>query len=182
MKLSELRDRCEIEDRHWIWTGATSGGGPHIWAPDFTKFEDGRKVCQRGPRAIWHIKTKKPIPAGHRVYRTCKEPMCINPAHIECIPTAEWGRRLRESGEWRGDLRIIARNRKTSRGRSPMTPQKVEAILASPEKGHRELARELGVPHGAVARVRSGEFTSLTPVGSVFAGLFAMNDNDRRAA
>lgn len=179
--LAEIRDRCRIEGSHWLWMGATSAGGPNVWAPDFTRDPEGSKRNQRGPRAVWHIKTGKPIPAGFRVFKTCTEPLCVNPAHLECIPTAEWGRRLREEGTWKGDLRIIARNRKTARGRTAMTPQKAQVILASPDKGHRALGRELGVHHQAVARVRSGEFTSLMPVASIFSGLGA-NDSARRAA
>lgn len=180
MKLSDIRDRCHIEDGHWIWRGAVSAGGPNIWAPDFTRL-DGKKVSQRGPRAVWHVKTGKAIPNGWRVFKTCDEPMCVNPAHVECKPCVEWGKEMAESGRWKGNVRRIAASRATGRARSSLDAEKVMQVLSSDKSGL-QLAKELGACRNAISRLRTGKTTAFTPVGGLFTGLLASNDTGRRAA
>lgn len=167
--LQSIKDRCRISECGcWIWTGATSNGGtrPNIYGPDYTR---GKWVYQTGPRAVWHIKTKAPIPQGHRVFRTCDEPLCVNPAHLECMPFAEWGKRVAEAGEWRGQVARILANRKSARRRTPLTPELIEAVNER-EGSSRKVAEEMGLTKTSVIRARAGLVKCYQPIG-MFTGL-----------
>jgi hypothetical protein len=167
--LQEVRDRCRIEDGHWLWGGPVDAGCIRIHAPDYNK--GGKQTSQQGRRAVWYIKHKKPIPAGWRVYVTCDESMCLNPAHIECMDPKEWGRRKSQAGDWKGVTARIIANRKASRKRSHIKDQSMlEYILTSPKTGM-ELSDELGVSRSTISRVRVGRATAFAPVGGLFTGL-----------
>lgn len=165
--LKDVKARCEIEGGHWLWTGALSAGLPNIYAPDYTT---GGMSCQRGARAVWHLHTGQQIPNGWRVFSKCREPLCVNPAHVECKPMPEWGKDVAESGRWRGNMKRIAANRRTARARSNLTPEKVTLILSSDKTGN-QLARELGSSRSSVSRIRAGHATAFTPVSGLFTGL-----------
>lgn len=178
--LNDIRDRCRLVDGHWLWAGALSDGWPRIAAPEYTR-HNGRKISQHGRRAVWHVIHQKPIPAGWRVFGTCKERTCVNPDHLVCEPTAERGRKVAKSGKWKGDLRRIAAVRATARKRSHLTPELIEYIRMSPKTG-KALCEELGLGRTVVSKVRSGKTTAYTPVGGLFTGLLAANESNRRAA
>lgn len=165
--IKEIKDRCEVEDGHWLWTGALSAGLPNIYAPDHTS---GGMRSQRGARAVWHIKTGKAVPEGHRVFNTCREPLCVNPAHVECMPCSEWGEQVAQSGRWKGNAKRIAANRRTGRARSHLDPEKITRILVSDKTGN-ALAAELGACRSSISRVRAGHPNAFTPVGGLFTGL-----------
>lgn len=169
MKLSQLRERCRVEDGHWLWTGATSDGGvPRVWAPDYTK--GGKMTSQTGRRAAWHLKHRKPLPQGWRVFATCTESACVNPAHSAARPVQEQGAIVAESGKWKGSVRRIAANRAIGRRRSSLTPELFETIKTS-EKSGQQIARENGLCRTTVSRVRRGKATAFEPVGGLFTGL-----------
>lgn len=169
--LAEVRGMCHIEDGHWFWKGAKSGGRPNITAPDWTS-KGGKQVSQRGARAVWHIKTRKPVPKGHRVFLTCGEPTCVNPAHVQCRNHKEWGQEIAKSGAWLGNPKRVVAARRNSLLRSRVTAAKIATIVSSPDRTGPDLARELGITNKTVSRIRLGKFISL-PVGNPFAGLGA---------
>lgn len=170
MKLEDLKGRCRIEGGCWIWAGSvTKQGIPRVWAPDFT-LHGGEKRAQTGRRAMWHVKTKKPIPEGWRVFGTCGEAACINPAHAICEPVADRGKRVAEAGDLKGSVRRIMANRAIGRLRSGMTPDLVNEINRSPESGQ-ALARRLSISPQVVSKVRTGKLLCLQPVGGLFTGL-----------
>ena len=184
MSLKKIKARCDLLGGHWLWTGAVSGGAPNIWAPDYTN-HDGEKVSQRGPRAVWHLQHRTPIPEGCRVFRimTCLEPLCVRPGHVECLPFKEWGAAVTESGRWRGNLKRVIAGRATGRASSKLDAQKLEIMRNSPEKTGRALARELKVSRSSISRFRSGKGVAFEPVGGMFTGLLmAANDNQKRVA
>ena len=182
--LKKIKARCDLIGGHWLWNGAVSGGVPNLWAPDYTA-KGGENATQRGPRAVWHLKHRKPIPEGSRIFRkaTCQEPLCVNPTHVECLPCKEWGARMADSGIWRGNLKRSIASRRTGRARSKLDAQKLEIMRNSPEKTGRTLARELNASRSAISRFRSGKALAFEPVGGLFTGLLmAANDGARRAA
>ena len=169
MTLNEIKGRCRIEDGHWIWTGAKCEGVPRIWAPDYTS-KGGRMVAQTGRRAVWHVKTGAPIPAGHRVFGTCTEPCCLHPLHMACRPVSEQGAMVAASGKLKGRVTRIAANRAIGRKRSMVTPEQI-AIIQSSSKTGIQLAQELGLTRQIVSKHRSGRVTAFDPVGGMFSGL-----------
>lgn len=180
MKLADIRERCRVEDGHWIWVGAFSRGVPRIWAPDFSK--GGKMSSQPGARAVWHVKTGKPIPAGWRVFATCEVDGCIAPQCIACQHPAERGAQIAATGVLKGSIRHRVNSRKTGRARSKLTPELIERIKTDPEKGY-VLAQKLGISKSTVSKVRKHGVPAFEPVGGMFNGLLlAANDTGRRAA
>jgi hypothetical protein len=181
-KLSHVKERCFVEDGHWIWKGALSNKLPRLWAPDYTN-HGGASSAQMGRRAVWHLKTGEPIPAGWRVFGTCDEPLCLNPAHMDCKTDAARGVEVAATGRLKGQVKRIMANRATNRKRSMVTPALVAEALASHETGV-ELAVRLGVGRHTISKIRvNGGMPSLAPVGSVFGALlWSANDSSREAA
>lgn len=170
MKLADIRDRCRLEDGHWIWTGASSRGTARIWAPDHTK--GGGMTSQPGARAVWHVKTGQPIPQGFRVFRTCDRRGCIAPQCLVCQPPAQRGQDVAASDTLKGSVRHRVNSRKTGRARSKLNPELIARIKTDPERGY-VVARQLGLSKTTVSKVRKHGVPSFEPVGSPFAGLLA---------
>lgn len=172
MTLDDIKARCRIEGLHWIWTGATSGGVPRVWAPDFTLHE-GKPRAQTGKRAVWHVKTGKAIPKGRRVFGNCGDPLCLSPECMTCEQVAKRGARVAASGKLKGQVKRIAANRRTGRKRSLVRgPDQLAEILTSTESGV-ELARRLGIPRQTISKARNGQLLAFHAVGGIFAGLGA---------
>lgn len=182
MTLDDIKGRCHIDDDgHWIWKGALSEGKwPRIWAPDHTQPGSPMKV-QVGRRAVWHVSTGQAIPKGWRVFGTCPVDRCLNPGHMKCGTTAEWGEHVSKSGIHAGNVRRLAAARQLGRKRSVMTAETRMEIITSPETG-RALARRLGISEQTVSKVRRGQSVCFEPAGGMFSGLVAANDSARRRA
>lgn len=179
--LKEIRDRCYLQDGHWLWRGALSEGWPRVAGPEYTRHEGRQVSSQHGRRAVWHIVNKKAIPEGWRVYGTCNERTCLNPEHLVCQPTAERGREIAASGEWKGNMRKITASRASGRRRSHLTPELIDYICNSPKTG-KALAEELSLGRTVISNARRGKARSFQAVGGLFTGLLAANDSKRRAA
>ncbi|MES2634041.1 MAG: hypothetical protein V4669_13790 [Pseudomonadota bacterium] len=170
MTLDDIKDNCRIEEGHWIWAGGLSGGLPTIHAPDYTR-SDGRKQTQRGRRAVWHIKHKRAIPAGWRVFGNCEEALCVNPAHIECITEIEYGARVAASDKQKGRVQRIVANRAIGRKRSKVNPETIAYIRSSRKTGI-ALAGELNISPQTISKYRTGTApTSFDHIGGLFTGL-----------
>lgn len=181
MTLDDIKDRCHIDDDgHWIWKGALSDGRPRIWAPDHTK-PGSPMASQTGRRAVWHVSTGQAIPRRWRVFGTCELGNCLNPKHMECGTTTEWGEQLRSSGAYKGSMSRQSAARKTGRARSVLTHETLQEILASNETG-RALAARLNVSEQTVSKARHGRLVCFDAVGGLFSGLVAANDSNRRRA
>lgn len=182
MTLDDIKDRCRIDDDgHWIWTGALSQGKwPRIWAPDHTQ-PGSPMASQTGRRAVWHVSTGKAIPTRWRVFGTCEMDRCLNPKHMECGTTAEWGAHVSNSGIHTGSIRRLNAARQTGRKRSVLTPDTRMEVITSQETG-RAVAQRLGISEQTVSKVRRGHTVCFEPAGGLFSGLIAANDSARRRA
>jgi len=182
MTLDDIKDRCRIDEDTgcWIWTGAKSGGWPRIWAPDHT-LHAGELRTQTGRRAAWHIKTGKPIPSGWRVFGTCTQRDCCNPAHMVCEPTAKQGAKVAASGRLKGRIARITANRSTGRRRSHIDAEARKSIRDSNERRDVLAARHQCSPQ-TISRIRAGKDLAFQPVGGMFSALLAANENNRKAA
>jgi predicted DNA binding protein len=115
------------------------------------------------------------------VFRTCNERTCINPEHLVCRPVAAQGALVAKSGKLKNNIRRITANRASGRKRSALTPEQIVYVRASAKTGL-ELAAEFGVSHQTISKHRSGQRTAFAPVGGIFSGLLAANDQRRRSA
>lgn len=138
-------------------------------------------VVQTGRRAVWHVSTGKPIPPRWRVFGTCTDVRCLNPKHMECGTTTEWGEQLRSSGAYKGSMSRQSAARKTGRARSVLTHETLQEILASNESG-RALAARLNISEQTVSKARHGRLVCFDAVGGLFSGLMAANDTGRKRA
>jgi hypothetical protein len=181
MNLNDIKDRCRIEDGHWLWSGAISNTLPRVWAPDYT-LRAGGMTNQTGRRGVWHLKTRQPIPIGWRVFGTCKEPKCMNPAHMVCRATSEQGAMVAASGKLKGSVHRITANRATGRKRTALSPELRGWLNETPQTGV-DAAHGLGVSVQTISKFKTGKAMSLEPVGGLFTGLLAAaNDFNRRAS
>ena len=174
MNLEQIKARCVIEEETgcWHWTGALSDGKwPRVYAPNHSK-EGSPIQVQTGRRAVWHVLTGKAIPDGYRVHGRCDDPQCLNPDHMRCGPTAEWGKTLRRKGIYKGKAKRILANRATGRARSALTPELIKEITTSEETGE-ALASRLGLSRSVVSKARRGRAKSFLALANPFSGLIS---------
>jgi len=65
----------------WLWTGSTVNGYGRIQTRD--------KKLTRAHRISWEIHNAEPIPEGLVIDHLCRTPLCVNPAHLEVVTSAE---------------------------------------------------------------------------------------------
>lgn len=171
-EFEKIKGRCHIDSDTgcWHWRGGTSKGVPRIYATDYTL---GEKTVQTGIRAVWHAITGEPIPDGWRVFHTrCTNQDCLNPAHLDCGPTADWGKQVAKSGQWKGQSARIKANRAIGRKKSKVTPELLTLIQGSNQTGL-ELSSQLGIGRSVISKAKRGQLVSIVSVGNPFAGLGA---------
>lgn len=128
---------------------------------------------QTGRRAVWHIKSGVAIPAGYRVYGDCECDQCLNPAHMKCGPTSEYGEHIKETGKFKGSVKRITANRATGQKRSKISPGQIAAILGSYETG-KDISARMNVSRQLISRYRTGKGgLCWEPVGGMFSQLMA---------
>lgn len=172
MTLDDIKARCHInDDGCWVWKGALSEKKwPRVWAPDHSKPGSPMR-SQPGRRAVWNVKTGKPIPEGHRVYGTCECDQCLNPAHSKCGPTADLGKHIQATGKYKGSAKRIAANRATGRTRAKTTPEMLAEIRSSDLPGT-VLSEELKVSRQIISKARKGTSgLCWEPLGGMFSQL-----------
>jgi hypothetical protein len=80
------------ENGCWIWNGVVHKRG-------YGKFGVGVGNKPYAHRFSYeHF--KGPIPPGLAIDHLCSVPLCVNPAHLEAVTTAENNRRSRERGRY----------------------------------------------------------------------------------
>lgn len=172
MNLDDIKARCFITDEGcWEWRGAASDGVPRIYAPNHQK-EGSPMECQVGRRAVWHVRTGKAIPKGHRVFGTCENAACLNPEHAKCGTTGELGALTKKLGRFKNKPARIAASRISGRKRSHLTPELIAEIQASEETGV-AIAQRLNLGREVVSRARRGKIKAFQPIGGMFSGLMA---------
>ena len=172
MTLDDIKARCFITDEGcWEWRGASSEGVPRIYAPNHQK-EGSPMESQVGRRAVWHVRTGKAIPKGHRVFGTCENAACLNPEHAKCGTTSELGALTKKLGRFKNKPARIAASRISGRKRSHLTPELIAEIQASEETGV-AIAQRLNLGREVVSRARRGKIKAFQPIGGMFSGLMA---------
>lgn len=162
--LQDVRAVCALEGDCWLWQGhVTSGGIPY-------GYMDGQRAPLR--RIVWLLQGGAPHAEGRIYTTTCGEPRCVNPAHVRATSRGAALAQARRSGainELRRRQAIAATWRQ--RPEAKLTLELARALRSS-DKSSVQLARELGLSHCTVAKVRRGESWAEI-VASPWAGLGA---------
>lgn len=103
-------------DECWEWRGASSPGGYGQ-----IRGEDGRLL--RAPRVVYEALVA-PIPDGWQIDHLCRNPPCVNPAHLEAVTpsvnvrrgTSPAASRARQTHCFRGHLYDEANTYRNPRG------------------------------------------------------------------
>lgn len=74
-------DYIENENGCWIWQRATTKGGYGV-----TDRGDGRQTTAH---RVYYERFVGPIPAGLQLDHLCRVRLCVNPAHLEPVTSAE---------------------------------------------------------------------------------------------
>lgn len=129
----------------WLWTG--------------NKRPNGYGAIQEGGKGTRTLSAHRlsfemhsgPIPDGMVVMHTCDNPTCVNPAHLELGTYQDNMDDMWAKGRGRPAI-----NRGESSGKAKLTEELVRYIRANPERGHKDLADELGLKPNTVRGVRIG--------------------------
>jgi hypothetical protein len=154
------------EDGCWLWKGATAHGGkdPKTW------FEGKTRNTRR---VMWNATHTKPLPRNMHVAGTCECERCVHPDHIAARTKSAMSKGRAQSA---AHTIAIAKARRVN---AKVSAQQVQEIRASEEPA-KVIAARMGVHHTYIHDIRRHE--AWRDYGSHFAGLFASNDTNRRAA
>ena len=161
--LADLRDRCRIDSETgcWNWSLTTSGGKsgsvvPRVSIPVGVIGNDVLKHVT-GPRASWLLSGRS-MRDGWVAWRTCHNPLCLNPVHIKAGTHADEGQWRRDTGTWRGDP-LRSRANMTSARKRALPPHSVEAIEAMLSESMTRSAIEsaTGVTRTTIQRIADGK-------------------------
>ena len=137
--------KVEKTEGCWNWLGGKRANG-------YGQIQEGGKGS-RGllPHRVSYELANGPIPDGLVVMHSCDNPSCVNPAHLtvgtykdNMDDMAAKGRR--KPGRPIGDRNFNAK----------LDEDMVRFIRANPQRGHKDLADELGVKPNTVRGVRIG--------------------------
>jgi hypothetical protein len=167
--LEDIRSRCWIDEDTgcWVWRLASDKDGQGKCS---FKMPGGKKTQTTARRVAWILSTGKPIPAGKIIYYIqCRNPLCVNPAHMTCGTKAEAGKHLHDQGYLRGHPARIAKNtRLVHQNIAKLDWAKVREIRSSNESRY-ELAERFGVKPNTVRDVQNHRCWREIANSSVFA-------------
>ena len=159
MRVADLRDRSRPHGTCWLWAGAACCGSPRIFTFDYDR---GEKRTMSGPRAVWSISQRSALGSRLAFMRCCVS-SCVNPDHVgSAASKAEIGAHHAAAGVRKGtnveQRRAAIRVAWERTGCQPTAPAIVLAIRAAgPGPSNMALAREHGIGHTTVSRIRRGE-------------------------
>jgi hypothetical protein len=149
-----VRGRAPIEERFWRNVNKSDG----CWLYGIGAFSGYRSLAL-GAKSAGTIGVHKysyelhhgPVPDGMVVMHKCDNPRCVNPDHLEVGSYEDNTQDMYGKGRAKPAI-VQGRNN----GKSKLTEADVRYIRANPERGHKDLADELGVSPNAVRGVRIG--------------------------
>ncbi len=126
------------------------GDGCRLWAGNVDKRGHGRvKVCgvEAHVHRVAYEHAHGPIPPGHEVRQTCKNPLCTAPAHLVAVQRrGEFHQLAKLTDAQAAEMRKKYRHRVLRRGRRP-------GPRAANDKTCEEIGREFGISKGTACRI-----------------------------
>ena len=68
----------------WVWTGGLYDA-QHGYGNFGVKRDDGKWRAERAHRVAWEL-YRGPIPQGTEIDHLCRNPICVNPDHLQPVP------------------------------------------------------------------------------------------------
>lgn len=149
--LALIRQRSVDDAGCWIWTASMCNGHPSI------RF--GGRVMEMARRWAWMLANDQPIPPGHVITcrpDRCDHRLCVNPAHLECIPRGQRWARSNRSGALSTEA-FAARVSAAKSAQSALSDEAVADILTGREPAPQAAARH-GITAAYVYMIRRGEY------------------------
>lgn len=127
-------ERYFVDERGcWVWQGDVTsyGYGSITWR------EDGKRY-RIGAHRYFYQRKYGPIPTGLHLDHLCRNPLCVNPDHLEPVTHAE---NLRRGNSTKLSVIQVAA---------------IRDAYASGSASHRKLSRQYGVHHSTIAQIVTG--------------------------
>lgn len=141
----------------WEWQGYIGNGSPQV-------SHAGKMVTVRG---ILAQLLGKPLASSLFWSAKCGNPKCVNPEHLIGRNKRQHALFMNAQTNYKDPI-LLSKMRKAAQSRSKITPEIAEVFRTDPRQC-RELAREYGVSHALVSRVRRGK--AWVQPSNVWAGL-----------
>lgn len=163
--LEDLKARCEIDGKHWIWAMNSMSGNSAV--PQ--SYYQGKNIAAR--RLGWML-AGKPLKDGHLVVGTCAYSLCVNPACCKSAPKSKVNELAAKAGKFDTVQRKVA-SRESAVHRRKFTPVQVMQILAD-QRTHTDIAKEWNVRRQTISLMKARKtYRDLPMPGDVF-GLAAV--------
>lgn len=178
----DLKARCEIDGKHWIWTMKSMSGNAAV--PQ--SYYKGKNIAAR--RLAWILSGKK-IAQGHVIAGSCSYSLCVNPACCKSVSKAESVSIASKAGKFDTLRRKMASRQSASTYRRKFTTAQALQILAD-QRPQDEIAKDWGVRRQTIGLIKQRKTYKDLPVpgdvfglaaGGLFTRLVCANDS-RRAA
>lgn len=130
----------------WTWTGALAGSG-------YGSFHVGGRSVSAHRIAYGLTKDRWPT-ATELVRHKCDNPACVSPHHLETGSHVDNARDMVERGRNRSGETVGEKN-----GNAKLSAADVETIrrLIEAGKNNTVIARQFGVTHSMISRIRRGQ-------------------------
>jgi hypothetical protein len=147
LTIEAIYSRCEEVGECMEWTGtAVDGKHPRVFA-------GGRWLMVR--RVVSSLFKDAPVPPLARCGSSCGSNLCVRAEHIVWRSYKQVGKAMSKSGVC-SSAAARAGKRAARRSRSKLTPEKVQAILASTDSSSKEGLKH-GVSGSTIRKVRAGQ-------------------------
>ena len=147
--LAWVKARCVEEGDCWVWQGGTSTQGyPKIKRQSLKSKSLRRVVVQLSGR---------PLLDHQPVATSCREKLCLNPAHLFASSAHRIGKTAAHRGSFSGEkMRTIRAVAARNSQNAKLTMEIARLIRASTDSGP-VLAKRYGVHRSLILRVRQGK-------------------------
>lgn len=151
MQLQDIQARCtycEECDTRWAWAATMSRGVSPVM-----KYKQ-KTILPR--RALWEMKTGKPVPAGICIVTTCRNPKCCNPELLAAVSKAYVIKRTAATGAFS----TLAFRAKVARGKRKTSKLSDEAVadIRSGDDPPEVAAQKHGITKAYVHMLRKNRF------------------------
>ena len=155
-KLDDIRQRCVVDGKDWIWRGATNSTGTPV-----CKYDGAVTTVLRLAYEFRHGKGS----AGPRVWPMDRNMANVNPSNAMTGTIAEHNAFKAEGGRLRGLLHQIASTRARDKLGRMFTPDQAAEIRNAPGT-ESVLAERFGCSKALIGMIRRGEIYRATAAKS----------------